>query len=224
MVQKLDYKQAYKELYQPAREPGLVTVPEILFLAVDGRGDPNQEGGAYQQALEALYALTFTVKMSKMGGRAPEGYFEYTVPPLEGLWWLADDADRGFFANKERYFWTSMIRQPEFVTEDVLCWAKEEVQKKKPHLDISKARLLSFAEGLCVQVLHLGPYDAEPETLARMNAYVKENGLENDIGAPLPGGMRRRHHEIYLGDPRKSSPEKLKTVLRHPVKRRGEQL
>lgn len=167
-----------------------------------------------------LYALTFTVKMSKMGSRTLPGYFEYVVPPLEGLWWLEDDKDMDFFSRKERYRWTSMIRQPEFVTEEVLAWAKDEARRKKPELDVEKARLVPFAEGLCVQAMHLGPYDKEPETLAKMEAYIHHSGLENDIGAPLENGMIRRHHEIYLGDPRKTKPENLKTVLRHPVKRR----
>jgi hypothetical protein len=161
--------------------------------------------------------------MSKMGSKALPGYFEYAVPPLEGLWWLADDKDMDFFSRKERYRWTSMIRQPEFVTEDVLAWAKDEVCRKKPGVQAEKARLAAFLEGLCVQAMHKGPYDKEPETLKRMDAFMLENGLISDIGAPLDNGMRRRHHEIYLGDPRKSKPENRKTVLRHPVKRRGEQ-
>ncbi len=220
MAEKMDYSLAYRELYRPSREPGIIDVPEIPFLMVDGQGDPNQEDGEYQKALELLYALTFTIKMSKMGARAIPGYFEYAVPPLEGLWWLADEKDMDFFSRKERYCWTSMIRQPEFVTEEVLAWAKGEVRRKKPGLDAEKARLASFAEGLCVQAMHLGPYDKEPETLAGMEAYIHEHGLETDIGTPLKNGMVRRHHEIYLGDPRKTKPENLKTVLRHPVKRR----
>lgn len=224
MAEKLDYRKAYKELYLPSREPGVIDVPPMLFLAVDGQGNPNQEGGEYQTAVGLLYALTFTIKMSAKGGKEIPGYFEYTVPPLEGLWWLADEQDTDFFSNKERYRWTSLIRQPEFVTEEVFAWAREEVRRKRPDLDVSKARLISFSEGLCVQAMHIGPYDAEPETLARMDAYIRDNGLECDIGAPLPGGMRRRHHEIYLGDPKKTKPENLKTVLRHPVRRCGEAL
>ena len=220
MVEKLDYRQKQKELYQPSREPGVIDVPPMLFLAVDGHGNPNQEGGEYQRAVGLLYALTFTIKMSSKGGKALPGFFEYAVPPLEGLWWLADDQDTDFFSNKERYCWTSMIRQPEFVTEEVFAWARDEVRRKKPDLDVTLAKLLPFTEGLCVQAMHTGPYDAEPETLSRMDAYIRDNGLESDIGAPLPDGMRRRHHEIYLGDPRKTKPGNLKTVLRHPVKRR----
>lgn len=220
MTEKVDYSLAYKELYRPSREPGIIDVPEILFLMVDGHGDPNQEGGEYQKAVELLYALTFTIKMSKMGARALPGYFEYVVPPLEGLWWLDDDKDMDFFSRKERYCWTSMIRQPEFVTDEVFAWAKDEVRRKKPDLDTDLAKLVPFAEGLCVQAMHLGPYDKEPETLAKMEAYIHQSGLEIDIGTPLKNGMLKRHHEIYLGDPRKTKPENMKTVLRHPVKRR----
>jgi hypothetical protein len=194
----------------------------MLFLAVDGQGNPNQEDGEYQKAVEILYALTYTIKMSSKGSMALPGYFEYAVPPLEGLWWLADDKDMNFFSNKERYQWISMIRQPEFVTEDVFNWAKDEVRRKKPGVQVEKARLMPYAEGLCVQAMHIGPFDKEPETLARMDAYMLDNGLVSDVGAPLHNGMLRRHHEIYLGDPRKSKPENRKTVLRHPVKRRGE--
>jgi hypothetical protein len=222
MAEKVDYKLNQRELYQPSREPGIISVPEMLFLAVDGQGNPNQEDGEYQKAVEILYALTYTIKMSSKGSMALPGYFEYAVPPLEGLWWLADDKDMNFFSNKERYQWISMIRQPEFVTEDVFNWAKDEVRRKKPGVQVEKARLMPYAEGLCVQAMHIGPFDKEPETLARMDAYMLDNGLVSDVGAPLHNGMLRRHHEIYLGDPRKSKPENRKTVLRHPVKRRGE--
>ncbi len=227
MAEKVDYKLSQKELYQPSREPGIIDVPKMLFLQVEGQGNPNQENGEYQKAVEILYALTFTIKMSSKGSKALPGYFEYTVPPLEGLWWLADDKDMDFFNNKERYQWISLIRQPEFVTEDVLDWAKDEVRRKKPGVQAEKARLISFAEGLCVQAMHIGPYDKEPETLARMDSFLLLRGLESNIGTPLvnglDNGMLRRHHEIYLSDPRKSKPESRKTVLRHPVKRRGEQ-
>jgi hypothetical protein len=222
MAEKVDFKLSQKELYQPSREPGIIDVPRMLFLKVDGQGNPNQEGGEYQKAVETLYALTYTIKMSSKGSKVLPGYFEYAVPPLEGLWWLADDKDMDFFSHKERYQWISMIRQPEFVTEDVLRWAKDEVLRKKPGVQAEKAGLISFSEGFCVQAMHTGPYDTEPETLKRMDAYMLENGLISDIGAPLDNGMLRRHHEIYLGDPRKSKPESRKTVLRHPVKRRGE--
>ena len=220
MTEKVDYRKSQKELYQPSREPGIINVPEMLFLMVDGHGNPNQEGGEYQKAVELLYALSYTIKMSAKGSREVPGYYEYAVPPLEGLWWLDDDKDMDFTIHKERYCWTSMIRQPEFVTEEVLAWAKAELQRKRPGLDAEKAKLCTFAEGLCVQAMHLGPYDREPETLARMDAYMHDNGLATDIGTSLLNNLRRRHHEIYLGDPRKTKAENLKTVLRHPVKRR----
>ena len=216
---KVDYKKLNKELYQPGTAPGIVDVPPMLFLCHDGHGNPNEEGGAYQKALEALYAVTYTIKMSKMSGKAPRGYFEYSVPPLEGLWWLSNDADTDFFSSKERYHWTALIRQPEFVTDEVLLWAKEEAKRKKPEVDTSGVRLITFTEGLCVQALHIGPFDHEPETLAKLEAFIHVNNLITDIGAELPGGMRRRHHEIYMGNPRKTKPEGMKTVLRHPVRR-----
>lgn len=222
MTEKVDYRLSQKELYQPSREPGIIDVPKMLFLAVDGHGNPNEVGGEYQKALEILYALTFTIKMSSKSSTVLPGFFEYAVPPLEGLWWLADDKDMDFFSHKERYRWTSMIRQPEFVTAEVLIWAMDEVHRKKPGVQAKKARLISFAEGLCVQAMHIGPYDKEPETLKKMDAFMLENGFISDVGAQLDSIMRRRHHEIYLGDPRKTKPENRKTVLRHPVKRRGE--
>jgi len=219
MAEKVDYRLDNKELYQPSKEPAIISVPEILFLKVDGQGNPNQEGGEYQKAVEVLYALTFTIKMSSKGSKSLPGYFEYAVPPLEGLWWLKDDKDTDFFTSKERYLWSSMIRQPEFVTEEVLVWAKDEVRRKKPGVDVACARLITFAEGLCVQAMHVGPYAQEPETLAKMDTFILNSGLESDVGASLPNGMRRRHHEVYLGDPRRTKPENMKTVLRHPVKR-----
>lgn len=144
-------------------------------------------------------------------------FFEYVVPPLEGLWWL-NKADEYDFTKKDKYCWTSMIRQPEFVTQQVFSWACNEVAKKKPLLDLSKARLQNYTEGLCVQMMHLGPYDDEPKSIALMEAFIKENNYQNTIGETRPDGSIKRHHEIYLGDPRKTEPSKMKTVLRHPVK------
>ena len=212
-----DYKKEYKDLYQPKKEPAVIAVPEMTFIMIDGKGNPNEENGEYQKAMSLLYALTFTIKMSKMGNQAPEGYFEYVVPPLEGLWWLEDGGKR-YFQNKENYCWTSMIRQPEFVTPAVFEWAREEVERKK-HLDVSAARLETFAEGLCVQMMHGGPYDDEPASLGRIEKFIEENGLQNAIGCAYPDGRIKRHHEIYLSDPRRTAPEKLRTVLRHPVKK-----
>jgi hypothetical protein len=215
---KLDYKKEYKDLYMPKAKPSIVEVPPIRFIMVDGKGNPNDEGGEYQQAVELLYALTYTIKMSKMGANKPDGYFEYVVSPLERLWWLNDNSHFDFTI-KEKFCWTSMIRQPEFVTQGVFDWACKEVAKKKPLLDTSKARLQIYHEGLCVQMMHIGPYDNEPETTAQMDAFMKENNLQNAIDEVQPDGTIKKHHEIYLGDPRKIEPSKRKTVLRHPVKR-----
>lgn len=203
-----DYKKEYKEFYLPPRTPGIVTVPAMNFLAVRGRGDPNEEGGAYKKALEMLYAMAYTIKMSK---HKPEGYFDYVVPPLEGLWWQA--GVRGVdYAHKKDFQWISLIRLPEFVTEEVFDWAIQEATEKKRQ-DFSAVELLSWGEGLCVQCMHLGPYDEEPATVAAMEAYAKAQGYEEDFGEG------RFHHEIYLSDVRRCRPEKLKTVIRHPIKR-----
>lgn len=215
-MEKFDYKKEYRDLYQPNQKPAIVTVPEMMFIMIDGKGDPNEENGDYQKAMGLLYALTFTIKMSKMGNQAPEGYFEYVVPPLEGFWWFKDGGDLNF-ENKDKFCWTSMIRQPEFVTPAVFRWACGEVESKK-HLDISKARLEVFTEGLCVQKMHLGSYDDEPASLMQIKKFISENGLQNAIGDTYPDGRIKRHHEIYLSDPRRTTPEKLRTILRHPVK------
>lgn len=212
-MEKLDYKKAYKDLYQPAAKPSLIDVPEMRFIAVDGAGDPNT-CTAYKEALEILYAMSFTIKMSKMNGTQPEGYFDYVVPPLEGLW-----STEGIFfdglniTDKNKFKWVSMIRQPEFVTEEVFEWAKAVLAKKKPQLDVSKARFTVFSEGLCVQIMHKGSYDSEPESIMKLKRFAEENGLEEDFSA------ERLHHEIYLYDPRKCAPERLRTVIRHPVKK-----
>lgn len=204
---KLDYKKEYKDFYMPKSKPSLIDVPAMNFIMIDGKGDPN--GEEYQKAVSALYALTFTIKMSKMNGNQPEGYFEYVVPPLEGLWWCSDG--KFDFDRRDNWLWTSMIRQPEFVAEDVFKWAVSECSKKKPDIDVSRARFESFSEGLCVQLMHIGPYADEPESMEKINSFIDENGLIDEVG------NIRKHHEIYLSDPRRTTPEKLKTVLRHPV-------
>ncbi|WP_082691617.1 MULTISPECIES: GyrI-like domain-containing protein [Paenibacillus] len=186
----------------------LVEVPPMLYLMVDGKGDPD--GESYQLAVQKLYALSYGIKMSKMGEDKPDGYFEYVVPPLEGLW---DSVTVGYDLNRNNWIWTSMIRQPDFVTEDLLDRVKEQTAKKKPELDLSDVRLSLFEEGLCVQILHIGPYRTEPESVARMAAFLEASGLTENFDD------LRKHHEIYLSDPRKTAPEKMKTVLRHPVKR-----
>ncbi len=221
MADKLDFKKAYKGLYMPKSKPDIVEVPPIPFIMVEGAGDPNIGGGAYAQAMEVLYGLSYTIKMSKMGGNAPAGYFEYTVAPLEGLWWLEDYRFSGDpILDKSKFTWISMIRQPDFVTCEVFGWAKEALAKKKPGLDVEKARLEVFDEGLCAQVMHIGPYDDEPATIKGLVEFIHTSGYVEDIsGQPEAFPLKRRHHEIYLGDPRKTSPEKLKTVIRHPIKK-----
>lgn len=210
MADKFDYKKEYKDLYLPGKAPALVHVPAMQFIMVDGRGNPNEEGGDYQQAIGLLYALAWTIKMSKTS-HAPQGYFEYVMPPLEGLWWM-ENCDTPDFLHKDRFCWTSMLRQPEFVTPEIFAWAQAEAAAKKG-LDTGAARLCAWEEGVCVQCMHQGAYDEEPATLAKINAYLTANGWDPDIGPT------RRHHEIYLGDPRRVAPEKRRTVLRVPVRR-----
>lgn len=205
-----DFTKEEKALYQPKTEPSLIDVPEMTFLAVDGAGDPNDESGAYADAITLLYAISYTIKMSEKGGHAIGGYFAYRVPPLEGLWQMSGGKPGVDYANKAKFEWTSMIRQPAFVDDAALDWAREQVRRKKG-LDASRARLLHYREGLCVQCMHIGAYDDEPATVARMDVFLAQNGYRNDLG------IARKHHEIYLGDPRKSAPEKRKTILRHPI-------
>jgi len=210
MGDKLDYKKEYKDLYLPGKKPGKIVVPPMRFITVEGKGDPNEEDGDYKKAVGLLYALSYTVKMSKMGSCKPQGYFEYVVPPLEGLWWM--EGIKGVdLSRKSDFCWVSLIRQPEFVTPQVFAWACGEVERKKG-IDPSPARLETLDEGLCVQCMHSGPYDDEPVTVAKIEAFIEENCLINDIGDT------RRHHEIYLSDPRKCNPAKMKTVLRIPVR------
>jgi len=213
MEGKLDYKKEYKELYVPKTKPMIVDVPKMTFIMIDGKGNPNKIDGEYQKAVEALYGLSYTIKMSKKSGKEPKGYFEYVVPPLEGLWWIEDETfDELNIMDKEKFNWTSMIRQPEFVDNEVFNWAKEELKRKKPDVDLSNTRLEIFEEGKCAQVMHIGPYDNEPETIKILEKYIIDSGYISDISDI------RKHHEIYLGDPRKISPDKLKTVLRHPIR------
>lgn len=209
MEQKLDFKKEYRDLYQPGAAPSLVEVPPIPYLMVDGHGAPD--GPAYQQAIELLYSVSMTIKMSKMNGTQPAGYFEYVVPPLEGLW---DCGPQGFDPDRDSWKWTSMIRQPAFVTEEVVRQAIETVRKKHPDYQTERIRFGVYEEGLCVQAMHVGPYTTEQETIDKIAAFVRENALEDACGTA------RRHHEIYLSDPRRTAPERLKTVLRHPVCRK----
>lgn len=211
-----DFKKEYKEFYLPKRTPEPVSVPPMTFVAVRGEGDPNVEGGAYKEAVDVLYAIAYTIKMSKMGDHRIDGYYDFVVPPLEGFWWQpgVEGVD---FAHKATFHWIAAIRLPDFVTPEEFSWAKEEAARKKG-LDTATAELLTIEEGLCAQIMHLGPYDDEPATVALLDAFIAEQGLENDMSDTEAG---RHHHEIYLSDPRRTAPEKLKTVLRHPVRPRG---
>ena len=200
-----DYKKEYKEFYLPPKTPAIITVP-----AVQGQGSPNEEGGAYQQAVGLLYAVAFTIKMSKQGDHVPEGYFDYVVPPLEGLWWQ-EDTQGVDYSRKKDFRWISLIRLPEFATQEVFEWAVQEAARKKQQ-DFSAVKFFRWQEGLCVQCMHLGPYDDEPATVAAMDAYAAHQGYETDFG------QERFHHEIYLSDPRRCKPERVKTVIRHPIR------
>ena len=206
-----DYKKEYKALYLPKEMPSIVEVPSMQYAAVRGHGDPNEPDGEYGRAVAVLYGISYTIKMSYKGSRKVDGFFEYVVPPLEGFWWMEGGAPGVDYRNKSGFNWISIIRVPEFVTEEVLAWAKEEAQRKKG-IDTSLAELITVSEGLCVQCLHIGSYNEEPATVAKMDRYLLEQGYENDISD------LRRHHEIYLSDPRKVSPERMKTVIRHPVR------
>ena len=206
-----DYKKEYKALYLPKEMPSIVEVPSMQYAAVRGHGDPNEPDGEYGRAVAVLYGISYTIKMSYKGSRKVDGFFEYVVPPLEGFWWMEGGAPGVDYRNKSGFNWISIIRVPEFVTEEVFAWAKEEAQRKK-RIDTSLAELITVSEGLCVQCLHIGSYNEEPATVAKMDHYRMEQGYENDISD------RRRHHEIYLSDPRKVFPERMKTVIRHPVR------
>ena len=205
-----DFKKEYKEFYLPKSKPEIVDVPPMNFIAVRGKGNPNEEDGEYKQAVGLLYAIAYTIKMSYKGDRKIDGYFEYVVPPLEGFWWQ-DGIDGIDYSDKSTFNWISVIRLPDFVSIRDFEWAKTEVERKKK-LDCKKAEYLTVHEGLCVQIMHIGLFDNEPETVAVMDSYIKENGYENDFSD------ERLHHEIYLSNPRKANPEKLKTVIRHPVR------
>jgi hypothetical protein len=211
MANAKDYKKEYKDLYLPKATPMIIDVGEMSFVAVEGKGNPNDEGGEYKKAMEVLYGVQYTIKMSKMGNSAPKGYFDYVVPPLEGLWWLDDGKDVSYEEDKTKFRWISMIRLPEFVDETVFEWACAEVSKKKK-TDTRNAKYLKIKEGLCVQCMHIGAYDDEPGTLKLMDDFIVKNNLRNDVNDV------RRHHEIYISDPRKTEASKLKTVLRIPVK------
>lgn len=208
-----DYKKEYREFYMPKRTPEIVEIPEMNFAAVRGSGDPNEADGEYKAAIGLLYAVAFTIKMSKKGDYRIDGYFDYVVPPLEGFWWQKGICGVDY-GQKALFQWISMIRLPDFATEKDFLWAVAEAERKKKQ-DFSKVQFLTVKEGLCVQCMHIGPFDEEPATVALMDRYLQENGYENDFSE------NRRHHEIYLSDARRVAPERWRTVIRHPVKRQS---
>ena len=206
-----DFKKEYKEFYLPDKKPGVILVPKMNYIAVRGQGDPNQEDGEYKQAIGLLYGIAFTIKMSKKGDHQIDGYFDYVVPPLEGFWWQPGVTGIDY-AHKENFRWISVIRLPDFVTKADFDWAVDEATKKKK-TDFSKVEYMAYDEGLCVQCMHIGSYDDELKTAALMHEYIEQQGYALDITD------ERLHHEIYLSDARKVAPEKLKTVIRHPVRK-----
>jgi len=204
-----DFKKEYREFYMPKDKPGIVTVPKANYIAVRGKGNPNDEDGEYQQAVGILYAVAYTLKMSYKSDYKIEGFFEYVVPPLEGFWWQ-EGVDGIDYSNKSSFNWISVIRLPDFVTARDFDWAVKTASVKKK-IDCSKAEFMTIEEGLCVQIMHYGPFDDEPATVAIMDQYLDENGYRNDFNE------LRLHHEIYMSDARKVVPEKWKTVIRHPI-------
>ena len=208
-----DFKKEYKEFYMPKNKPEIVNVPAVNYIAVRGKGDPNEENGSYQKAISILYAVAYTLKMSYKTNYKIDGFFEYVVPPLEGFWWQ-NHTDRIDYTDKSSFNWISVIRLPDFITKKDFDWAVETAQKKK-NIDCTSAEFLTLEEGLCVQIMHLGSFDDEPQSVSIMNEYIENNGYENDINE------KRLHHEIYLSDARKVPTEKWKTVIRHPIRLKG---
>lgn len=214
-----DVKKEYKDLYQPAATPSIIEVPRMRSVAVEGSGDPNEEDGDYQTALQLLYGVSFTIKMSRKSkdpAEHIEGYYDYVVPPLEGLWHMdTNDNETGAidYSRKTDFQWTSMIRLPEFVTDEAFDACVSRFAAKHPEMDVSRVFLLDWTEGLAGQVMHKGSYDNEPATIATLDQHIAESGHHLDFDS----ANRRLHHEIYLGDPRKSKPENLRTVIRHPI-------
>lgn len=206
-----DFKKEYKEFYLPPKEPGIVTVPTMNYIAIRGKGNPNDETGEYKTGIGLLYGIAFTIKMSYKGSHKIDGFFSYVVPPLEGFWWQ-NGVDGIDYRHKEDFNFISVIRLPDFVTREEFDWAVEEATKKKK-MDFSRVEFFTYAEGECVQCMHIGSYDEEPQTILLMHEYARQQGYEIDITDT------RNHHEIYLSDPRRCEPDKLKTVVRHPIKK-----
>lgn len=211
-----DYKKEYKEFYMPKNKPAIAEIPSMNFIAVRGKGDPNKPDGEYKQSIGLLYGIAFTIKMSKLGSHKIDGYFDFVVPPLEGLWQSAENLTPTAsvdFNHKENFSWVSLIRLPDFVKKDDFDWAVGEAERKKK-TDFSKVEFFTYDEGLCVQCMHIGAYDDEPKTIELMHSFAKDSGYDIDKDGS------RSHHEIYLSDPRRVKPERLKTVIRIPIKSR----
>lgn len=207
-----DFKKEYKEFYMPKNKPSIVTIPKMNYIAVRGKGDPNEENGEYKVSIGLLYAIAFTIKMSYKGDYKIDGYFQYVVPPLEGFWWQEGLENGIDYNNKSEMNFISVIRLPDFITKKDFDWAVEQATQKKKQ-DFSKVEFLTYDEGLSVHCMHIGSYDDEPATVELMHSYIKENGYELDITD------KRLHHEIYLSDPRRCDVSRLKTVIRHPIKK-----
>lgn len=217
-MEKLDYKKEYKDFYMPKTKPVIVEIPQMNMIRVKGKGNPNVEQGEYQKSIQILYGINFTIKMSKRGSHVINGYHDYVVPPLEGLWWM--EGIKGIDdQKKDQFSFYSMMRLPDFVDQDVFDWAVEEFCKKHQEIDISQTEFISFEEGLCVQMLHKGAYDEEPKTVEQLHRFVQEQGYVLDYDGMSPSQHIRKHHEIYLSDPRRCKPENLKTVIRLPIRR-----
>ncbi len=206
-----DFKKEYKEFYLPKQRPEIIDVPKMNYIAVRGKGNPNDPDGEYQKVMEILYSVAYTLKMSYKTDYKIGGFFEYVVPPLEGFWWQ-EDTEGIDCKNKDTFCWISCIRLPDFIKKEDFDWAVKNAEEKKKK-DFSSAEFLTVEEGLCVQIMHTGPFDNEPESILLMDKFLEENGYANDFG------KERIHHEIYLSDARKVPPEKWKTVIRHPIKK-----
>ena len=215
MTMAFDYKKEYKEFYLPKQEPSFVTIPAMNYVAARGKGNPNEDNGFYMEAVQLLYSISYTIKMSKKTDHRMEGYFDYVVPPLEGLWWEEGKTEKGFsYKDKALLNWISMIRLPDFVTREEFEWAIAETSRKKS-IDCSKAEFLTIEENLCAQIMHIGSYDEEPVTIAKLEQFIIDNGYSINID-----NTSLFHHEIYLSDPRKTDSAKCKTIIRYPVKKR----
>ena len=204
-MDKIDYKKAFKDLYIPKNSASIIEVPSINFAIIVGKGDPNAE--EFGLATAALYSFSYAVKMSYKSTQVPQGFYDYTVFPLEGVWDLIDKTKSS--TDKSNFAYSIMIRQPDFLTKDLFERFISEAQKKKPNVYLEKTEYGSIAEGLCCQILHTGSFDDEPASLEKMKQFCKINGYER---------LSLKHREIYLSDPRKTEASKLKTVLRFQVK------